>query len=125
MPSGEERPAATRSYARVLRLLGPAVALAAVLAHAGGAGGLGFGLLLLAVPAAAAGALEAVGEVVEERCSPAHAVLAGLGLALVVGAAAVRAPALALGCVVAFALQEVAALLLPRPLPDSERASAS
>ena len=96
-----------------------ALALASVLADAAGASGFAFYLLLFAVPAAAAAALEAVGELVESRAGAGHAVLGGSTLVLLLAAASVRTPALALGCVLTFALQELAGALVRRPALES------
>ncbi len=107
-----------------LRLLAPALAVTAVLVYAAGVDGLAFYLLLAAVIAAAAAGLEVVGEVVDGRCGPIRAALSASTLLLVLTAATTRAPALALGCVLAFGLQELEALLSRRPLPESEAAEA-
>jgi hypothetical protein len=77
------------------------LALLAAGLDAFGSHGLAFHALLIAVPAAAVGALGALGELLDLRAddradAPLYLlpVLSGLGLALLVFAAAIRAPAL-------------------------------
>jgi uncharacterized membrane protein YdcZ (DUF606 family) len=80
------------------RALSPSLVVAAVLADAQGEHRLAFYALLAAIPVLAATAIGAFGEYVEGS-SPAFAWTSGLALALVVLAAALRAPALAAGTV--------------------------
>jgi hypothetical protein len=84
----------------VARLLPVGLALAAVVADRGGQHGLAFYLLVASVPAAAVGALVLFGRLVElpggmrgEWQARFEALLAGLGLAFLLLAAAVRGQA--------------------------------
>ena len=106
------------------RLVPVGLVIAAAAADGVGAHGLAFYALLLAVPAAAAAGLEALGRVLDGAPDHLHALLWALVLALLVVGAAVRAPevtqgavpALArsalLGCLGVFCVQAVAALAL-------------
>ncbi len=89
------------------------VALVVAAAAADGAGrhGFAFYALLAAVPAAAAAALDAYGDALEDAGGRLHAVLWGLVLALTVTGAAVRAPVLAQGTVPALGRSAVVACL--------------
>ncbi len=93
----------------VFRLAPPGLALSAVLLGAAGAEGAALGVLLLAVPVAAAAVLYAVAEVVDQERSRTAAVPAGAALLLIVLAAATRRPELALGCLVCLAADHLAA----------------
>jgi hypothetical protein len=75
------------------RLLPLVLATAALVAGAGGLGGLALWLGLLAVPAAAAAAFAAVSDALEGRPARLQAVTSGSALALVVLASAARANA--------------------------------
>ena len=89
------------------------VALVVAAAAADGAGmhGVAFYALLAAVPAVAAAALWAFGDVVAGEAGRLQAYLWGAVLALTVTGAAVRAPALAEGSVPALARSTVVACL--------------
>ena len=76
-----------------------ALVVAAALAERLGAPSLAFYALLLAVPAAAVVTLTAVAELVDGTAGRAQPLLWGAALALIVVAAAARAPALAAGIV--------------------------
>jgi len=95
----------------VVRLLVLVVVLSAVVADAGGADSLSRWLMLAAILAAGAALLEAVGRVVDEQRNRSYALLAGIGLAVVVAAAAVREPVFGFLWVVPTVL---AALAAPR-----------
>ena len=101
-----------------LRLLAPALALLALIAGLGGASELAFYLLLIAIVAAAARGLEAVGQVVEHRAGLPAVVLAGASLLAVVAAAAARTPGIALLCLVALGLEELGSLRTRRPVAE-------
>ena len=73
--------------------------IAAAAADGVGAHRLAFYALLLAVPAAAAAALEAFGHVLDDNRDHLHALLWTLVLGLLVAGAAVRAPAVTEGVV--------------------------
>src|SRR3954469_2034772 len=88
-----------------------AFVLAAAAADGAGAHGVAFYALLAAVPAAAAAALEAFGESLEDAGTRLHALLWGVVLALTVVGAAVRAPRLAEGTVPAIGRSAVVACL--------------
>jgi hypothetical protein len=89
----------------LLRLAPSGLALSAVVLDVGGLEAAGFGLLLIAIPVAAAAALYAIVEVVDhERSRTAVAPAAGT-LLLIVAAAAMRRPELALGCLVCLAAE--------------------
>jgi hypothetical protein len=77
--------------------------IAAAAADGGGAHRLAFYALLLAVPAAAAEALEAFGHVLDGARDHLHALLWTIVLALVVVGAAARAPGVTEGAVPALA----------------------
>jgi hypothetical protein len=108
----------------VARLVPVGLVIAAAAADGVGAHGLAFYALLLAVPAAAAAALEAFGRVLDGATDHLHALLWALVLALLVVGAAVRAPEVTqgvvpglarsalLGCLGVFCVQAVAALAL-------------
>lgn len=99
-----------------------ALVLAASLADSAGAHTLAFNALLVAVPVTAFAALQTVCDRLEGRADRAHVVGWGLVLALLLVAAAARAPALGdpsvppiarsalIACVAVFCLQAVAAL---------------
>lgn len=70
--------------------------MSAALAGVAGADGLAFYVLLVAVLAGSACALDAVGRVAEQETGTARAALAGITLAVVVAAASARSPELAL-----------------------------
>jgi len=111
------------------RLLPLVLATAALGADAVGLGGLALWLGLAAVPAAAAVAFTAVGDVLEGRPVLLRAVTSGLALALVVLGSAVRenapsaaaAPSLAtyalVGALLAYALPAVVWVLEPVRVP--------
>jgi hypothetical protein len=81
------------------RALPVGLVVAAAAADGAGAHGVAFYALFLAVPAAAAVALEELGGVLERVRGPVHAVLWTLVLALTVVGAAARAPDLSQGLV--------------------------
>ncbi len=93
------------------RLLPALLVLAALLSDAGGGHGLALALLLLAIPAAFALALDCYGDVLESRCSGIRPVLAGLSLLLLVLSAALRSPAV-IGGVPKFAVSALVLALL-------------
>jgi hypothetical protein len=96
--------------------------IAAAAADGAGAHGVAFYALLLAVPAAAAAALDAFGHVLDGTADQFYAALWAVVLVLVVAGAAVRAPAVTegavpglarsalLGCLAIFCVQAVVAL---------------
>lgn len=85
--------------------------IAAAAADGVGAHRLAFYALLLAVPAAAAAALEAFGHVLDGKNEHLHALLWTIVLALVVVGSAARAPAVAEGVVPAAARSALLACL--------------
>ena len=76
------------------RLLPAPLAFAALLADAAGGHGWAFVLLLAAIPAAFALALECYGDALEGRCGSLRPLLAALGLGSLIFSAALRSPAL-------------------------------
>jgi hypothetical protein len=103
-----------------LRLLAPALAVAALLAGLGGAHGLAFYILLAAIIGAAGRGLEVVGEVAEDHASLAGVVLAGVSLLAVLAAAAAQTPGIALVCVAALGVEELGLVGSRRPAPETE-----
>ena len=93
------------------RLLPALLVLAASLSDAGGGHRLALALLLLAIPAAFALALDCYGDVLESRCSLVRPALAGLSLLLLVLSAALRSPAV-VGGVPKFAVSALVLVLL-------------
>lgn len=85
--------------------------IAAAAADGVGAHRLAFYALLLAVPAAAAAALEAFGHVLDDNRDHLHALLWTLVLGLLVAGAAVRAPAVTEGVVPALGRSALLACL--------------
>jgi hypothetical protein len=85
--------------------------IAAAAADGAGAHGIAFYALLLAVPAAAAAALEAFGHVLDGADDELHAILWTLVLGLLVTGAAVRAPEVTAGSVPALARSALVACL--------------
>jgi hypothetical protein len=85
--------------------------VAAAAADGAGAHGVAFYALLLAVPAAAAAALEAFGHVLDRATDHLHALLWTVVLVLVVAGAAVRAPAVTEGAVPGLARSALVACL--------------
>jgi hypothetical protein len=100
-----------------------ALVVAATVLHAAGTDGAAFVVLLAAVVAAAAGVLEAVAELVEDRCGSSAVALAAFSLAVVVAAASTRSPALALGCLALVGLQVAGPALARIPLVLRQRLS--
>jgi hypothetical protein len=100
-----------------------ALVLAAAAADGAGAHGVAFYALLAAVPAAAAVALEAFGDSLEDPGARVHALLWAVVVGLTVLGAAVRAPRLAegtvptvgrtavVGCLAIFCIQALAGLV--------------
>jgi hypothetical protein len=101
-----------------LRLLAPALALTAVIAGMGGAGGLAFTVLLVAIVGASARGLVAVGEAAEARAGLAPIVLAGVSLLAVLTAAATRTPGVAVLSIVALGIEELGSVRARRPVTD-------
>lgn len=99
------------------RLLPLVLATAALGAGAVGLGGLALWLGLAAVPAAAALAFLAVGDVLEGKPTLLHAVTSGLALALVVLGSAARENAPEGGSVPSLATYALVAALLAYSLP--------
>jgi hypothetical protein len=85
--------------------------VAAAAADGAGAHGIAFYALLLAVPAAAVAALEALGHVLDGAGDELHALLWTLVLGLLVTGAAVRAPEVTEGSVPALARSALVACL--------------
>ena len=75
------------------RALPALLALIALVADLSGDHGLALGLVLAAIPAAFALALECYGDALEARCGGLRPLLAGGGLVLLVLSAALRSPA--------------------------------
>jgi hypothetical protein len=90
-------------------LLSFVLVLSAVVAEASAARGLSHVLMLVAILVAGAALLDAVGRVVDEERSRIYALLAGVGLAVIVTAAAVREPVFGLLWVVPTVLGALAA----------------
>ena len=104
----------------LVRLAPAALGFLAVVLSSTGAESAALGVLLVAVPVAAAAGLGAVAEVVDHERSRTSVIPAALSLLLIVAAAATRRPELALGCLVLTAFQELGpavALRLLRPSP--------
>ena len=112
------------------RLLPVLLVLAALLSDFGGAHGLALALLLVAIPAAFALALDCYGDLVESRCSAVRPALAALSLLLLLLSAALRSPAVIGGVpkfavsalvvtLVLYAAISVGALLPGRAFPES------
>ena len=74
-----------------------------------GLAGEALGVLLFAVPVAAAVGLQAVAGVVDHERSRVSAIPAAVSILLIVGAAAMRRPELALGCLLCFGADWVVA----------------
>ena len=85
--------------------------IAAAAADGAGAHRLAFYALLLAVPAAAVAALEALGHVLDDNRDHLHALLWALVLGLLVAGAAVRAPEITEGVVPALGRSALLACL--------------
>jgi hypothetical protein len=85
--------------------------LAALLSDASGSHGLALALLLFAIPAAFALALDCYGDLLESRCSGFRPALAGLSLVFLVLSAALRSPAVSAG-VPKFAVSALVLVLL-------------
>jgi hypothetical protein len=86
------------------RFWAPALAVLAALSALAGADGFAHGVLLVAVVAAAVAVLDAVSERVVHRSAVVEVVLAVIGLTFIVGGAALRAPLLGLGVLLATGL---------------------
>ena len=115
----------------VLRLLPGAVPLGCLLAEAALGRGAAHLFLLLAIPFCAAAVLEAVGEAVEGAAGGYPVALAAATLAIVVGAAAVQAPLVAVACAVPLALRgasraaaSLRRTLAPRRSPEARARAA-
>jgi hypothetical protein len=93
------------------RALPVGLVIAAAAADGAGAHGLAFYALLLAVPASAVAALDALGHVLDGAQDHLHALLWTVVLALVVVGAAVRAPAVTEGAVPALGRSALLACL--------------
>jgi hypothetical protein len=124
------------------RALPALLALIALLADLSGSHGLALGLVLAAIPAAFALALECYGDALEARCGGLRPLLAGGGLVLLVLSAALRSPAVVGGvprlavsavvlCLLLYAGALVGALLaaqtpaaVPAEQPEPERLAA-
>ena len=107
------------------RALPALLALIALVADLSGDHGLALGLVLAAIPAAFALALECYGDALEARCGGLRPLLAGAGLALLVLSAALRSPAVVGGvprlavsavvlCLLLYTGALVGALLTPK-----------
>jgi hypothetical protein len=106
-----------------LRLLAPALALVALIADLGGAGGLSFYALLVAIVAAAVHGLWAVGEVVDRDAELTGVAVAGVSLLAIVAAAAAHTPGIALLCLVALGVEELSLARGRRPVASTRSAS--
>jgi hypothetical protein len=94
------------------RAIPVALVVAAAAADGAGAHGLAFYALLLAVPAAAAAALAAFGQVLDGAPEHLHALLWTIVLGLLVTGAAVRAPEVTQGAVPALGRSALVACLV-------------
>ncbi|HYZ93296.1 MAG TPA: hypothetical protein VFA34_13055 [Actinomycetota bacterium] len=112
------------------RLLPALLVFAAFLSDVRGSHGVALGLLLVAIPAACALALECYGDALEARCSGFRPLVAGVSVALLVLSAALRSPAVVGGVpqlavsalvmtLVLYAAMSVGALLPARAVPES------
>jgi hypothetical protein len=113
----KDRPVPARTFLVMgSRLLAPGIALAALLADAGGVHGLASWLVLLALPAAAAAAFVGVSDALE-GLGAMRAATASLALALLVLGSAVREGAPRGGSVPALAISAIVMALLCYAIP--------
>jgi hypothetical protein len=87
------------------RLAAPGLAVVALLAAVGGAGGFAALVMLVAIVAGAVRLLEAVGLAAEDRSDRFPVVMSTAGLIWLVAAAATHVPMLALGLLACFGLE--------------------
>ena len=101
----------------VSRLVAPGLVIAALVASLGGADGLSRLVLLAAIVAGGVRLLDAVGSAAEGRSDRFAAALSTSGLVLLVAAAALHAPLLALGLVACTGLELIGAQSAVAELP--------